>query len=253
MDFSSRIKALRLQFPLTQKELADSIGVSIMTIRNWESGEKSPSTQAIISLSKLFEVSADELLGLRPTNLSCYPMTKEESKLLRNYRTLDKYGRNVVETVCVLERERIESSEQEETTISTIPMFVTPSAAGYSAPIDGDDFVMISPHNDSPAGADFAVRIQGNSMEPFIKDGETVFVRRQTELNNGDVCIFSINGSLYCKLYYVDKDRNLTLVSANPDMRDSNVFISADSGATVVCYGRVLTKTPVPFPEYFDR
>lgn len=254
MDFSTRLKALRMRRSITQRQLASLVGVTAMTIRNWECSDKYPSMHAIISLCQILNVSADELLGIKPSVISDYPITPAESKLLNNYRLLDRHGKTLTEMVCAHEVERVNSiSTNERQYLKMIPRYYTPSAAGYSAPIDGDDYEMIEVDDRIHPGADIAVKIQGNSMSPYINDGDTVFVRRQTELNTGDVGIFSVNGSLYCKLYYIDQSRNLVLVSANPDMQDSNVIVNADSSATVVCYGKVLLEKPIPFPDYFNK
>ena len=47
MEFHERLRAMRLRANLTQKELGEQAGVSVMTVRNWESGAKQPSMQAV--------------------------------------------------------------------------------------------------------------------------------------------------------------------------------------------------------------
>ena len=112
-------------------------------------------------------------------------------------------------------------------------------------------YMISADYDDVPANADFAVRIHGSSMEPYIRDGDTIYVERTSELNVGDVGIFSIDGSMYCKLYYIDSSGNMTLVSANPDYAESNVFVSAESNISVECCGRVILSAPIPMPDYF--
>ena len=119
-----------------------------------------------------------------------------------------------------------------------------------AAPIDVADFGMMLADDSVPDAADFAVDIQGNSMEPYIHDGDTVYVRRDAELSIGDVGIFCVDGAMYCKQYYLDEDRNLILVSANPDLRDTNVFVSADSGHSVQACGKVLLDVRLELPDY---
>ena len=102
------------------------------------------------------------------------------------------------------------------------------------------------PADTAPEAADFAVRIDGDSMAPYIQDGETVFVQAGTELEIGDVGIFSVNGEMYCKQYLVDEARNLHLKSANPERRNMDVYVPADSGDTVEVVGKVLgVRVPV--------
>ena len=89
-------------------------------------------------------------------------------------------------------------------------------------------------------------------MEPYIFDGDTVFVKKQYELGVGDVGIFSVDGAMYCKIFYIDDKGNLTLVSANPEFKESNVRVNADSDTNVVCCGKVLLPERIPFPAYFE-
>ena len=116
----------------------------------------------------------------------------------------------------------------------------------------GDEFEMLKVDSSVPYDADFAVQIQGESMMPYIEDGETVYVKKDVELHTGDIGIFSVDGSMYCKQYYVDSDRNLYLLSANEKLKDTNIFVSNESTSTVKCYGRVIIDTKVKMPEYFE-
>ena len=111
---------------------------------------------------------------------------------------------------------------------------------------------MILVDDSVPYDADFAVGIQGNSMLPYIHDGDTVYVKRDCDLRIGDVGIFCVDGAMFCKQYYIDEGRNLTLVSANPRLRHTNVHISADSGSSVQCYGKVLLDQRITLPDYFE-
>lgn len=264
MKICERIKSLRTSHSFTQKELGDRIGVSQMTIRNWESGAKFPSMQAIIDLSQAFDVSSDYLLGLKEVNVqtSKPQLERSEAELLEDYRTLDSHGKKMVRTVCSLERDRIAKAkrmsqvvlpQRNNSYIRTIPLFVSPAAAGYAVPVDGDDFEMIPVENDVPFSADFAVKIQGDSMSPYISDGDTVYVRKlRDNLEIGDVGIFSVDGATYCKMFYADANNNITLVSVNPAFKNSNVFISSDSGMNFTCFGKVILKYKIPFPDYFN-
>lgn len=75
-------------------------------------------------------------------------------------------------------------------------------------------------------------------------------MKKDAELSIGDVGIFCVNGSMYCKQYYLDEEQNLVLVSANPDLRHSNILVHADSGYTVTVCGKVLLDRKVELPAY---
>ena len=258
MELHEKIKLLRVQKSMKQSELSRLMGTSVVSIGCWENGTKRPSTSAVISLAKIFNVSTDYLLGVSiDTERDKQLISQREQALISNYRYLDYYGKKAVDAICMAEKSRVESlTRKNETSILStkssryIPKYITPSAAGLSTPLEGDDFEMILVNSDVPAEADFAVRIQGNSMYPYITDGDTVYVKKDTELSVGDVGIFCVDGAMYCKQYYTDDEGNLILLSANSDLKHTNVFISNDSNARVKCYGRVVSCGYVPLPDY---
>lgn len=56
------LKEHRTRCNMTQEKVAESLGVSRQAVGKWESGASEPSTANLIALSKLYGVSADELL-----------------------------------------------------------------------------------------------------------------------------------------------------------------------------------------------
>ena len=59
------------------------------------------------------------------------------------------------------------------------------------------------------------MRIQGDSMEPYIHDGGVVYVNHDP-LQNGDVGIFCVDGDMVCKQYYRDPLGNGVSVQPEP-------------------------------------
>lgn len=271
MSFGERLKNMRMERRLTQQRLAEAVGVSVVTVRYWESNTKKPAMDALISVATVLRVSTDTLLGIsvaaKDDRLALSPA---EHSLVLDYRALDTYGKKAVRTMCLLEKERMdELTAKAETNVIElkpktqakrqrrepkreryIPRYTTPSAAGYAVPLDGADFEMLLVDDSVPPQADYAVNIDGNSMYPYIKDGDMVYVQKDVELSIGDIGIFCVDGAMYCKQYYVDDERNMILVSANPKLRHTNVFVGADFGSTVVCYGKVLVDFRPELPDY---
>lgn len=64
VEIGERIKELRTEYNLTQKELARKIHFSSRTITSWETGVKEPSLQTIKLLARFFDVSTDYLLDM---------------------------------------------------------------------------------------------------------------------------------------------------------------------------------------------
>ncbi|MFI3163985.1 MAG: helix-turn-helix transcriptional regulator [Bacillota bacterium] len=59
-----RITELRQELNITQKMLAEELGVSQRAISHWENGNSEPSIEIIIALTKKFSVSSDYLLEI---------------------------------------------------------------------------------------------------------------------------------------------------------------------------------------------
>ncbi len=63
--YGIRIKELRKEKKLTQKQLADILEVDFRTVSFWESETYEPSIKQLIKLCGFFEVSADYIIGLK--------------------------------------------------------------------------------------------------------------------------------------------------------------------------------------------
>ena len=64
---ADRIKKLREQHNITQSELAKQLGITRSSVNAWEMGISVPSTQYIVELAHMFNVSVDFLLGVDAT------------------------------------------------------------------------------------------------------------------------------------------------------------------------------------------
>lgn len=64
VDFGNKLKALRLNAGLTQKQLAEQMKVTKSVISYYELQERYPSPESLIKLAAIFSVSTDYLLGI---------------------------------------------------------------------------------------------------------------------------------------------------------------------------------------------
>ena len=78
-DIGKFIQEIRKEKGLTQKELAELIGVSDKTISKWENGNSSPDTSMLMSLSEALEVTVNELLSAERIAPENYSMKAEET------------------------------------------------------------------------------------------------------------------------------------------------------------------------------
>ena len=93
------------------------------------------------------------------------------------------------------------------------------------------------------------MRIAGDSMEPYIHDDSIVLVKRGATICDGDIGLFFVDGDMKCKQYCQDYLGNVYLFSLNRARMDADVTISASSGITICCFGKVLLKGKIPLPQ----
>ena len=62
LDIGKKIQNIRKENNITQNELAEKLQVSRQAVSRWEANLSEPSIEAILMISKLFNLSVDELL-----------------------------------------------------------------------------------------------------------------------------------------------------------------------------------------------
>jgi len=250
MGFGSRMKKRREELGLSRTVLAERLGVSASAISNYENGLSFPKEEVILRLFDSLETEPNLLFrdSFRGgENL----LTRSEQQLMKQYRGLSPRGRetvrSVVEALCAY-RDDLEAGRTEQEP-RVIPLYRSPAAAGYAAPVFGEDFEPLTVTDDVPQAAEFAVRIQGDSMLPFIPDESVVYVNRDP-MGPGDVGIFCVDGEMFCKQYYKDPAGIVYLFSLNRARADADLVLMPGSNRGLVCMGRVMMHSlPIPGKE----
>ena len=202
-------------------------------------------TQAILAL-------IEKGLSGHETIKKASSISDEAKDIARRYDKLDSRGKMTVKTLleCEEKAQGEKSPEQTMPTTKIIPLYLSPAAAGYTSPILGEDYEDYEVP--ASADADYAVRVDGDSMEPYIKDKSVVLVKKTVDLKDGDVGIFSVDNDMYCKQYCQDYVGNVYLFSLNRKRKDADITIWNNSGQTLWCFGKVLMKKRVPLPRGRD-
>ena len=247
---ANRLHRARQDAGKTQTEAATILGCTAQAISNWERGCTRIDCVSLFRL--LSEYGTDICDFLRhcgvdipraeDENRSLYPplqelcrsMTQEEQETLWRIGTVLTQRRRETAPVPVRAAQRI------------IPLYQYLAAAGHPSPAPGEDFEDYTVEADSPA--DFAVRIDGDSMEPWIHHGDIVLAQRRVDLRDGEVGIFYARDGMVCKQFCQDSQGNIYLFSLNRQRRDADVYIPASSDLPVFCYGRVLMDRQIPLP-----
>lgn len=173
--FGNRLRQLRKEDNLTQKELAAKLGLAFSTISMYERGIREPDFETAEAIADYFNVSMDFLLG-KSTNSA--PMGNIIP--MPNFNTVPLLG-TIACGEPILAAENLEGEVK-------IP----------------DDI-----------NADFALRCSGDSMiDARILDGDIVYIRQQPTVNNGEIAAVLINDEATLKKVYLSEG-TITLVACN--------------------------------------
>lgn len=248
MSFGARLRERRTERKMSRAELAMALGITMSAVSNYENGVSFPKEDVMLRLFDCLDTDPNTLFQDSFRSGGAV-LNQEERQLLEQYRSLSPLGkgtvRSVAETLCAY-RDELEESRQPDREPRVIPLYRTPAAAGFAAPVCGEDFDPLEVTGEVPPAAEFAVRIQGDSMAPWIADGSVVYVNRDP-LRDGDVGIFCVDGEIFCKQYYKDSLGMVYLFSLNRGRADADVVLSPGGGRTLACFGRVMMH-PLPLP-----
>ena len=92
-NFGVRLKKLRKKAGLTQEELSETLGISYMTVRRWESGKSIPRIDEIRRIAQALNVPESDLLNDPP------PVSGEWVITLKVSNKLDKEEINLIGNV----------------------------------------------------------------------------------------------------------------------------------------------------------
>lgn len=83
MNMGDKLKSLRTEKKLTQKQVADRIGLAISAVSSYESGTRYPSYDVLVKLARIFHVSTDYLLGMTDKrNIDVTGLDEDEIELI---------------------------------------------------------------------------------------------------------------------------------------------------------------------------
>lgn len=210
--------------------------ISDKTLYGYESGDHQPDADLFLALCRVLGIDSFDIPR---------PLSVEGERLARRFDTLDEHGQDMV--LRVVDGEEARMQRESEAAAEVVPLKKrVPLLRGVAAgPTDlfGDVVDRYEVDADSPA--DFAIKINGDSMEPFFPDGSIQLGEWGTALKTGDIGVFLLNGGPLCKQFVRDNFGNLYLNSLNRDRSDADVTISASGNDTLTCYGKIICD-PIP-------
>ncbi len=234
MTFPDIIKDLRIKQNLTTDAVAENIGVSVAAYRYYERGEREPNISTINKLADFYGVSVDYLLGRTQIKEPAYndifaalgidPAIKATTpEFMKAFSELSEPFQAVIYQAMTEILAKIPRPASEpERKIVYISVMDMPASAGVGIDLDCDEYTSEKAFYEPEADGDFAVQVDGDSMEPDYTDGCYVLIRKYTDgqyPSYGDVALF------VCKVDdeyrgFVKQWRDGVLHSLNPEYDD---------------------------------
>lgn len=229
MTLGENIRALRLGHGLSQADLARIAGVSDKAVSSWELGNKMPRMAALAKVASHFGLRVHELMRPEPREAPLSLKEEEQPYQVLGGRLVNVRGLNAPEAQRLLDAFSVAPRDAQQAVRQLLGLaepgkrrvemlvYDDPAAAGLPLYAESSFERLDFDADEVPRGADFGIRISGDSMSPGIRDGQIVWVRKQDELNSGEVGIFMLGDSAVCKRLSAKGGRkSLKLLSDNP-------------------------------------
>ena len=182
--FGDRLKALRTEERLTQKQLADSLGLAFSTISMYERGTREPDFETMEAIADYFNVSMDYLYG-------------KSNNVFSSHNNIDNIEDIPGAFIPSMRR------------IALLGTIACGEPILARENLDGE---VVVPDD---IRADFALRCKGDSMiDARIMDGDIVYIRQQPIVENGEIAAVLIDDEATLKRVYLSEN-TITLIACN--------------------------------------
>ena len=206
---SKNLKALMESSNIKNYELADKIGVSESTVGKWLLMKSLPKMGTVEKLAIVFGVNKSDILE----NKEREPREPKQNLHIKNIEDI------------------LEIKTQKIPLIGTIACGV-PNLAEENF----ESYIEIG----TDVRCDFALRCSGDSMiNARIMDGDIVFIRKQSMVNDGEIAAVIVDGEATLKRVYFSDDY-ITLQAENPSIKPIIVPLGEDSQIEVRIIGKAV-------------
>lgn len=179
------LKRLREEKEMTQAELGKALEISPSAIGMYEQGRRTPDIPTLKKIASYFNVSLDYLLGNSPAKAA---QPKPTGRGVR----IPVLGR-VVAGIPIEAVEEILDYEE-----------ITPELAA--------------------TGEFFALQVKGDSMLPKLEEGDVVIVKKQADVETGDIAIVLVNGDEATIKQVKKVNGGIMLYGFNPDVYEPHFY-----------------------------
>ena len=211
-----KLKARRKELKMTQKDIADQLGISYQAYSAWERGVKEPSKEKVKRLEQILKVAKGYFT---------------EIEIVRLYNTLSNKGKNQVVEYArdLVQKEKTRQVMSVSEKLYEYHVYEKMSAGIGASVYDDRNYDTV--YFNEELAHDFASWVSGDSMEPKYHNGSVALIRETGFDYDGAVYAVVCNNQTYLKRVYREEE-GLRLVSINPKYKD--IFITYDEDPRVV-------------------
>lgn len=233
MTIKDQLKTIREEKGLSRKDVAEKAGIPYTTYVKYETGEREPVLSSLIKLADFYQISLDYLVGRAPQTNPFAMLDLQvdigEEAVMGQYMQLPKEWRRILLEVMKQLGDAAERGERggrikKQPNPYLIKLHQNKASAGFGYDLSSEDEwdeieIAATPQ---AIAADFAVEIDGDSMEPDFHDGDIALVRFDPDVPIGKVGLFVLDG-----MGYIKERGKKCLISRNPAYEDLKLDDSA--------------------------
>ena len=211
-----KLKARRKELKMTQKDIADQLGVSYQAYSAWERGVKQPSKEKVKQLEQILDVPIGYFTELEIVRLYNTLSDEDKDQALNYVRSL-------------VQKEKCKNVVSISEKLYEYHVYEKMSAGIGSSVYNDQNYDTV--YFDEELAHDFASWISGDSMEPKYQNGSVALIRETGFDYDGAVYAVVCNSQTYIKRVYRE-EYGLRLVSINQKYHD--IFLSYDEDPRIV-------------------
>lgn len=195
-SFKDRLKQIMSERKISQSELSRRTGIGRNSISDYLNGKYEAKQDKVFELAKALNVNEAWLMGfdISKNREIENSITSIYDKLTppRQKRVLDFANEQLNE-----QNNKVLHINSHNVISEEVAVYGYASAGTGETLIDGVEFT--TQYNGHIPNHDFALQVNGDSMEPLFEDKEIIFVDKTKQINSGQIGIFVIDGEAYLK------------------------------------------------------
>jgi repressor LexA len=229
--FKDNLNKLLTEKDVTQKSLADFVGVSTATVSDWKKGKKLPRMDKVDKICQFFHIDRRDIVEFYNNDMikKGYDNPHIQTKSYHNI------SQECIVNALNREKDILNHAHYKIPILGTVaagePLEAVENIIGYEYlddRYDGDGYQY------------FALKIRGDSMTPTIMDGDVVIVRKQSTVDSGQLAIVLVDGENATAKQIDISPSGITVIGHNASVFAPRFVPNAEVNARLQILGRVM-------------